>query len=158
MQTAYTDSPAIAIAGMIVDSTLYRDVLTRVVEDAAGIPPGVAVVKGTSDAQVKVPTATGQVTGGTLIGVTVYLAMRSPGVYERYAQVPVMRKGRIWVQVEEAVVEGDAVFVRFAAGTGTQLGAFRKTADTATAVALPGARFLTSASASGFAQVDLTLA
>jgi hypothetical protein len=52
-----------------------------------------------------------------------------------------------------------AVFVRFAAGGGgSQLGAFRKSADTATAVALPGAIYKSSqATPGGLALVEINL-
>lgn len=56
--------------------------------------------------------------------------------------INVLRRGAIWVTTENAcVAEGD-VFVRIAAGAGgTQLGAFRSDADTATAVQVTGARW-----------------
>lgn len=56
--------------------------------------------------------------------------------------VNVLRKGAIWVTTEDAcVAEGD-VYVRIAVGAGgTQLGAFRSEADTASAVILTGARW-----------------
>jgi hypothetical protein len=70
----------------------------------------------------------------------------------------VMRKGSIWVTVEEAVSVGDVAFVRHTAGAGgTQKGAFRKSADTATAVTTGTCKFLTSASASGLALLDVNL-
>ncbi len=56
-----------------------------------------------------------------------------PG-YAAKDAVNVMKKGYIWVAIEETVAVGDPVFVRFAAGTGTKLGAFRNDADTATCV------------------------
>ena len=71
----------------------------------------------------------------------------------------VMRKGRIWVITEEAVTPASPVFVRFASGGGgTQLGAFRDDADTATAVDMSAKlKFLTTAAADALVllQVDL---
>lgn len=52
-----------------------------------------------------------------------------------------LRKGRIWVVVEEAIVKTDSVFVRINTGTGSQRGAFRKDIDGGTAVAVPAIRF-----------------
>lgn len=65
----------------------------------------------------------------------------------------VRTSGALWVLCEQAVTVTDPVYVRFAAGAGTQKGAVRKTADVvssaATAVLLKGARFLAASSAYG---------
>jgi len=72
--------------------------------------------------------------------------------------VPVRRLGRIWVLVEEAVSNGNQAYVRFASGAGgSQLGAFRKSADTATAAALPNAYYRSNALAAGYAVLELQL-
>lgn len=64
--------------------------------------------------------------------------------------VPVLEAGAIWVFTEEAVVEGDPVYVRITSGAGgSNLGAFRKSADSASAVQVPGALFKRAANASG---------
>lgn len=56
--------------------------------------------------------------------------------------VDVMQKGAIWVDPEGTPAVGDDVFVRIGSGAGgTQLGAFRNDADTATAVQIVGAKF-----------------
>lgn len=90
------------------------------------------------------------VTLADFVGVAV-LDLSIPGVvipsqdatyeYQDKNTVSVMRKGAIWVYSENAVSEGDPVYVRTASGSGgTQLGAFRGTDDdTSTAVALTGA-------------------
>lgn len=68
--------------------------------------------------------------------------------------VSVLDGGAIWGYVEEAVVEGDPVYVRIASGSGgSQLGAFRNDADTATAVLVVGARFKRNAAALGPAKI-----
>lgn len=81
------------------------------------------------------------------------------GGYVANDQVEYLRQGQIWVTVEEAVVQDGPVFVRFAAGGGgTQLGAFRTSADTATAVQLPSAIYKTSQpTIGGLALVELNL-
>ena len=62
--------------------------------------------------------------------------------------VPVLTAGGIWVFTEEAVVEGDPVYVRVASGAGgSVLGAFRNDADTASCVQIPDARFCRDAAA-----------
>ena len=64
--------------------------------------------------------------------------------------------GVIWVTVAEAVAVGDAAFLRVGA---TQTGDFAKTeGSTATlSVAIPGAKFLTAASAGGLAKLSLVV-
>lgn len=60
----------------------------------------------------------------------------------------VMDKGAIYVLPETAVKPGDAVYVRIASGSGgSNLGAFRTDADTATAVVLSGAKWGSKAAA-----------
>lgn len=55
----------------------------------------------------------------------------------------VIRKGYVWVVIEEDIIVGDAVFYRHAAGAGgTKLGALRNDADTASCTALPNARWV----------------
>lgn len=77
--------------------------------------------------------------------------------YEPQSAVSVLRKGRVYVQVEDAVVAGGQVFIRHVAGAGEQLGAARSDADGADASALPSASFMTAASAGGLAVVEINL-
>jgi hypothetical protein len=73
--------------------------------------------------------------------------------------MPVMKKGRVWVRVEDAVAAEAAAFVRFVVGLpGQVLGAFRSDADAGNAAALPNAKFVTAAAAGGLALLDLNLA
>jgi hypothetical protein len=125
------------------------------------VPFGVAVSQGTKDGEIHLPAASGDVTA-KFLGVSVAQQTNenlvgTGGSYAPKVPVSFLKKGRVWVKVEEAVTPASPVFVRFAAGGGgTQLGAFRASADTATAVALPGgAKFVTSAGAAGFALLDL---
>ncbi len=62
--------------------------------------------------------------------------------YAPQSEMSVMKKGRIWVKTEVAVVSTDTPFVRFSASGSEKRGAFRNDADTADAVALPNSRFL----------------
>jgi len=62
----------------------------------------------------------------------------------------VRTNGALWMLCEQAVTVTDPVYARYASGAGgTQKGAVRKTADTATAVLLKGARFLAASTAYG---------
>lgn len=64
--------------------------------------------------------------------------------------LPVLTMGGIWVYAEEAVVDGDPVYVRVAAGAGgSVLGGFRNDDDTSSCVLVPDARFCRNAAALG---------
>lgn len=77
------------------------------------------------------------------------------------AMASIVSQGEVWVQVEQAVTPSSPVFARFnaagATGTNPAVGRFRIDADTARAVAVPNARFLTSAAAGGLALLELNL-
>lgn len=77
--------------------------------------------------------------------------------YPYSSMINLLSKGRVYVQVEEAVTAGDAVYVRYAVGTGSKIGAFRKSEDSSTAGLLPSSRYITSADANGFAVVEINL-
>lgn len=156
-QLVYNIDQAIAVAGLLGDlSPKYVRSYKATVEIAFGLAVSLS---GTSGDSAKIPTATDDVTA-TPLGVAVFshdqVNTGAPG-YPIDAAVNVLRKGTIWVKVEEAVNAEDPAFVRFATGTGTVLGSFRKSADTATAVALPGAKFLTSAAANGLALLSINI-
>lgn len=74
--------------------------------------------------------------------------------YKSGQDVPVLRAGRIWVECESAATFGGSVFVRFAAGTGTKIGAVYNAADTATCVAAPGWTFGSELAAAGLVLVE----
>lgn len=159
-QTSYQVNQDVAFAGLVAESQSPVDILSRQ-NPAVAVPYGVGVVQGTLDADVIVPTATAMITDGRFIGVAVSeqtVVSSASGTAANYplnSSVPVLRKGRVWVTVEEAVTPVSPVFCRFATGSGTVLGAFRASADTATAVAVPRARYMTSAGIGGLAVLEL---
>ncbi len=64
--------------------------------------------------------------------------------------VPVLYDGSIWVYSEEAIVDGDPVYVRVASGAGgTVLGAFRNDSDTSSCALVVGATFCRDSTAAG---------
>jgi hypothetical protein len=105
------------------------------------------------------PAVTGDVTAGRGLGFAIFDPAREPNAALGYAAgdtVSIIRKGHIWLAVEDSAVEGASVFVRFD-GTGTA-GAIRSDADTSHAVALPGAVFRsTQATAGGLVLVELNM-
>ena len=134
--------------------------VAHVVGNSAAIGFGICVIRDTYDAdKARVPILTTDVsTAGRALGVTVHShANIDEDGYALEECMSICRKGRIYVQVESAVTTGGAAFVRFVAGAGETLGAFRHDADTSDAVALPGAYYMTNTAASGIAIVELNL-
>jgi hypothetical protein len=76
--------------------------------------------------------------------------------YDEKDAVNVLRKGSIWVYVQDpdGVTAGDDVFVYF---SGTNQGQFANDAQTSTAVQIPGAKFKTDAVQGALAVVELNL-
>jgi hypothetical protein len=139
---------------------LPRSAHSYVVAEAAGIPCGIWVADAGQD-QVRLPVAAGDITplgvgfvhrdptkGGTGAPQTVLYANGDP--------VTIMRKGYIWVIVENAVTAERPVFARHtASGANTQLGKVRADGDTGTADQVPSARFVTSTTGAGLAIVEV---
>jgi len=157
-QTAYVQNAPIALGGMI-DRAFNPTEINSYTVDASvstGIPEGVVVVSPAgSDTTVRLPALTGEITGALYVGISVRLTAREPKngtvvadggsvMYAAKDQLPVMRQGCIYVIPEAGgTTKGNAVFARFTAnGAGKlQLGALRLDADTANAVAIPGAKW-----------------
>lgn len=162
-QLSYSTYQSTGFPGQKADNG-ETDVLSYVNEEAtANLPFGVAVTKGTADNGFLA-----MVNGSSVpIGVLSHTHSVDPGQVAASpagSGVPpkylgnVLKRGRIMVQVEEAVTPASPVFVRHTAGAGgTQKGAFRASADTASAVAWTAARFLTSAAAQGVAVLEVNL-
>ena len=162
MQLTYAINQSAAQAGQLYDLSEYDFV--SAVNPSADVPFGVALAQGAADGQCKLPAASGDI--AKILGVAALVQTKEqplpsasgPVVYKMGSDIALMRKGRIYVKVEEAVSAMDAVFIRFASGGGgTQLGAFRKSADTASAAQVSGAVYRTSAGANGFAVVEFNL-
>lgn len=149
-----------AIAGLVHGPTPNTN--DRVAEEE--IQAGLFVCQGAEDGTCALPASSGDLAKG--LGVAPsrvtsdsrFPSTSTPGVtYQEGDTVGAVNRGKIWVQVEEAVDAGDEAFVRFAAGAGgTQLGAFRKSADTATAAAIV-ARYRTSAAEDGLALLEINI-
>lgn len=143
VQTAVAVNPAIGAPGLEYDDS-FSDVVTLIATVA--IPFGVLVYE-SAEGKCALPTATGNVTGGTP-GISLIDHMKASGVgYEVGDPVRVMKRGRVWILTEEQLAFGDTLFSRFAAGTGTQKGAFRNDADTTTASTPPNMKLLRAGTA-----------
>jgi hypothetical protein len=162
-QTAYSTYQTAAFAGMLADNG-DADILSYINEEASAVLPfGIAVMKGTADFGALLPASAGAV----MVGIAAHTHQVDPGqagstpagagIPPKYL-INTLKRGRMYVQVEEAVTPASPVFVRYASGSGgTQKGAFRASADTATAVAWTAARYLTSAAIAGYAVVEVNL-
>ena len=162
MQTVYNINQLASQAGMIYD--LGENDFISAVNQSVAVGFGLGLAQGSgADGRCKLPAASGDVTN-LFLGISAlvqtkeqpYPSLSGPVQYPAGSDIAIMRKGRIWVQVEEAVVPMGPVFCRFASGAGgTQLGAFRTSADTATAAQVPHAVYRSTAAAQGFAVVEL---
>ena len=151
MQTNYNSEMSIGIEGSIADSGKI-DAQSAIIEGAGVTSFGVAVTKGSSDEQVKALSATTEKVRGLVLHQNV-----ADGVIAAGLAVSILRKGRAFVKVEEAVVKGDPVFVRAVATGGEIAGAFRKSQDGTDCIAVTNAEFASSAAAGALAIVDLNL-
>lgn len=154
-QTSYSLTHRIATPGMIADASPH-DIRTAINADVVSLPLGIAVKFSTAAGDEGVATI--GATTDPIAGIGVYSDTFAEGYDIDSTGVKVgtvfgvLEKGAIYVTVEEAVNAGDRAFVRFAAGAGgTQPGAFRKSADTASARQMQGAMYRTSAAAGGLA-------
>lgn len=122
------------------------DLISRTVEDAAGIGFGKAVVQGTNDNGCKIAGATGKILGITVRERSVRVSALSGNGFAQYDTARIMNMGVIWVKVgATAVVAGDVVAWDNATQTFSKTGA----------ITLTDARFETSSAANGIAQVRL---
>lgn len=142
----YKAEPSAGIAGAIVN-TEHKNIVSRTVENAAGVKFGKPVAKGSADKSCR-PTKAGDT---RFIGITV-VDRTATGVaddqFNQYEGARVLEEGVIWVEVAEAVTAGDPVVVDVVAGT------FIKTAA-AEKIAWDGVVYDTSADAGSIAQVRI---
>lgn len=140
-----------AYAGMLYDLS-DKQIDTFAVEDTDGISAGAAVIRGTEPAkQVKAANASGD--GAKVIGVVLHThkeLVSSGKYYEKGYAVPVVTKGRIYVNVGGAVTAGKTANIKLTDGTFVE----DAVASGIEAVGC-GAKFITSTSAAGVAVVEL---
>lgn len=134
MQTSYSNTMAVAQAGQLADSG-PKDVLSRN-NPAVAVPFGVAVCESTGDDECKLPTTSAEASASIGVALRTQAIETSTSASSEYptkSQVSVLRRGRVFVAVEQSVSKGDLAFVRYATGiadsTKTQKGAFRRNYD-----------------------------
>jgi len=131
IQTSYSENIRAGVPGALVDM-IPKTLLSRNVEDAAGIAFGVPVYQGTRDKGVTATTGT----AATFVGFTVMDRSVAVGSkFSQYESARVMTKGALWITAPAAVTAGAAVVIG--------------------GVTIPGARYDTSAAANQIVQVRL---
>jgi len=110
------------------------------------------------DNEFRLPRAAADITGARARGPIVGKNFTSVagGFVRGNSMASCLRKGRVYVQVEEAVVDGSPVYVRYAAG-GNGAGSFRTSAGSSEAAQLPNAVYRAAAGINGVSIVDLNL-
>lgn len=155
-QTSYATALTAALAGMLCDIG-PNQVRSMRNQESVEVPFGLGIAQGTADDAFKLPAASGDkcvgITMHTQVANTVVLTNLS--AVEASGRANILTSGHIWVSVEGAVAVGGAVYMRYASGGGgSQKGSFRADADTSTASLVKGARYRTSTSGAGLAQVE----
>lgn len=161
IQTAVAATMTRAFAGMLSDSSRIKDVRSYVnAEASANMIPGRMVKQGATDDACLLPTA-----ATVLLGVVVHSHAYArdietddlTGGIKPKMTVGVLNKGRIWVEVDEAVAPGNAVRVRITSAGGGQ-GTFRKTAGAGLTVNLSAfATWRTSTTGAGIAELEIDM-
>lgn len=144
VQPTYNSRIPAGFEGQVANMTTY-DADSRICETDAGIAFGRAIGQGTADK--------GAVLGGALtgfVGISVRDVTQRPSAEDKYEDgdtMAVMTRGDIWVVPLVDVAKNDPV--HYVSATGR----FTNTGDIGPIV---GARYMTSASAGGLAQVRLS--
>lgn len=170
MQTTVSQNYVVGVEGRLVDRA--GAVVKSAVSNDANLVPGRLVLFDSTypgDGRpplVRLPVTTGEVTGIQVLGFAIddITAEANAGTAPNFtslaypvgAVLPVMFSGDIWLICEQAVTAPRTqVFVRFAAGgAGQTIGRVRVDADTANAVALPGAFFESICGVEGIVKVS----
>ncbi len=160
MQTSYSIDQAAAFAGMKGDGAPVQDVVTG--ENAAAVLFGSYACLDSAVGSIKAPAAAVDITAiGKQVGVVLakqdmVSSASGSAQYPAKSAVPVMKKGRVWVTVEDAITVGTStVNVRYA-GTGNK-GAFAGAAVSSETAVLPGARWLSNTTGAGVALLEINL-
>lgn len=147
-QTSYNSNIPAALPGLIADGPGAPRKIQTYNNPVLSIPFGLGVAKISADEDgIKLPDGSGvQIEGVAVRDVS----RETDGYYAAKSAVAIMKRGRIWVVCEVDVTPDDPVYIRYATGGGgSQKGIFRNSADTATALQLVQARFLTGVSTVG---------
>lgn len=140
IQTNYSENIRASVPGHIPDMT-HADLVSRTVQDAAGLAFGVPVFQGTTDKSVRA-IVNGDTTA-KFVGVSVLdRSATGPNGYAQYESARILLTGPISVIASVAVAASDPVTI-------TAAGAFSNTGG----ITVPNARWDTSAAAGAVANI-----
>lgn len=132
-QTAYSVDPALAFRGLLGDPNDDSFAIPMANGAAAAQGFGIMVLRDATnpEEQFDIMSAAGQDPLGILVHTQ---AQENPDLADPLGvdlleMASVLRRGRIWVRVEEAITVTDGVFFRHTTGSGTEIGAFRNDLD-----------------------------
>lgn len=155
--TSYGLNHDAAFTGMVADGQV-ANIVSKINDDTATVAYGKGVVR---NGEKGFKAATAESTANQFVGVLVRELNRSYADGATFGApidrpASVLTAGVIWVTVAEAVAVGDAAYLRVGA---TQTGDFAKAAgsEATLSVAIPGAKFLTAATAGGLAKLSLVV-
>lgn len=153
-QTSYTLYQAAAFAGMLADMS-DNDILSYAA-GSADIPFGKAVVLGTNREKQVNPAGTGAGQGALIFGFATASHDVEQGaagltVYPRYSAVNVLRRGKFWMETNDAVTAGAVANFHLASGKLTD----EAVAAGIEAITQLSVRFLTGTVGAGLAIVEV---
>jgi hypothetical protein len=163
--TVESNTPGTA---MTVVGTANCTVVAQIA-NAAAIGFGLGVVQDEmSDDKTRVPIVAADITTvGKFLGITINPNIQSFDItgnimapangYTLESSMGLVRKGRIYVSPETAVIPGQQVYCRFTISGSTVLGGLRNDDDSSKAAAIPTAYFRTSCAASGICILEINL-
>lgn len=156
VQTTVSAQPTTAAPGRIHRVLKTPVSVSRVCDQSGGIPFGVFVVRDGSDVKVDLPTSAAEIESG-LLGIALEdnsKAYDSTG-YANGDGLGVLLEGACYVKTEEAVAQGEAVYVRHTSdgGSNTALGLARNDADTNRCARAADCVFAETTSGAGYALV-----
>lgn len=143
VQTTYSDTAGVAYAGMLSDAEPSR-VFSFENADAAAMLSGTFAAKLAATPELKARTLAAVT--DPIAGIILHSHARNNVLgqagWEVGGEMPLLERGAAYMVAEVTLVVGDPVFVRFATGTGTQIGAIRKDHDSNTCMLIRGARIV----------------
>lgn len=147
-QTTITAAPGAAIAGTFASGTA-SPLNTRSAIAAETITVGKFVVNTAGADTCELPDAQAEAASGRGLGIALRPASGATS-YAAGEEVTIGYSGEFWVVGEDTgIAIGDQCFIRGATAGTYGLGSFRSDVDTANAVALPNAVFLSAAGSAG---------
>ena len=160
-QTSYSVDPALGFRGLLADPNTDSYMIPLANGAAAAQGFGIMVRRDATNPedQFDIFSATGQTPVGILVHTQAQQnqALADPLGVSLLETASVLRRGRIWVVVEEAITVGDDVYFRHTAGTGSEIGAFRNDADTASCDQVTNAQWLQGSTGAGIALLELNI-